>query len=107
MKRHYFISDSLDDLERVEIELEQGGLIKPQIHVLSDNESEISEHVEDPMSITHELAHLARSDTDPSSTDEYTTSDETDSENDEEADDDNNLTELTRGVEKTTRRQGT
>ena len=71
--------------------------IEPEMNEDNDNESEISEHVEDPMSITHELTHLARSETDPSSTDEYTTSDETDSENDEEADDDNNLTELTRG----------
>jgi|SRR5690606_1751123 len=44
MKRHYFISDSLDDLEQVELELEERGLIKPQIHVLSDNESEIVAH---------------------------------------------------------------
>jgi hypothetical protein len=39
MKRHYFLSDDLDDLERVEQDLEQAGLVKPQIHVLSEDDT--------------------------------------------------------------------
>ena len=35
MKRHYFISDDLDDLDHVEQELEKEGVATPQIHVLS------------------------------------------------------------------------
>ena len=38
MNRHYFISDSLDDLDRIEVELEQKGIHKPQIHVLSKDD---------------------------------------------------------------------
>jgi hypothetical protein len=33
--RHYFISDSLDDLEVFEEQLEAAGVATPQIHVLS------------------------------------------------------------------------
>jgi len=39
MKRHYYISDDLDDLELVERDLEQAGLLKPQIHVLSEDDA--------------------------------------------------------------------
>jgi len=39
MKRHYFISDNLDDLDRIEAELERRGINKPQIHVLSKDDS--------------------------------------------------------------------
>ncbi|MFT7496839.1 MAG: hypothetical protein ACI9V8_001739, partial [Urechidicola sp.] len=35
MKRHYYISDDLDDLDRIEQELESSGVHKPQIHVFS------------------------------------------------------------------------
>jgi len=35
MKRHYYISDDLDDLDHVEDELEKQGIATPQIHVLS------------------------------------------------------------------------
>jgi len=35
MKRYFFISDDLDDLERFEEELEEAGLTTPQIHVLT------------------------------------------------------------------------
>lgn len=41
MKRHYFISDNLDDLEAVERELEGNGLTPLQIHVLSHNDAEV------------------------------------------------------------------
>ena len=36
MLRHYYISDDLDDLEAVELELEGKGVSTPQIHVLSE-----------------------------------------------------------------------
>lgn len=44
MKRHYFISDDLDDLERIEEELEQRGINKPQIHVLSKDDGAVERH---------------------------------------------------------------
>lgn len=44
MKRHYYISDDLDDLEAVEHELEAAGLSKPQFHVLSNNEAGVDSH---------------------------------------------------------------
>ena len=39
MKRHYFISDNLDDLAATERDLEAMGISKPQIHVLSDDDA--------------------------------------------------------------------
>jgi len=42
--RHYFISDSLDDLEVFEEQLEASGIKTPQIHVLSRHETEIAHH---------------------------------------------------------------
>jgi len=44
MKRHYFISDDLDDLERIEQELESRGVNKPQIHVLSKDDTAVARH---------------------------------------------------------------
>ena len=44
MKRHYFIGDNLDDLEKVEDELEQAGVTTPQIHVLSEDEAGLDTH---------------------------------------------------------------
>ncbi len=44
MKRHYYISDSIDDLEAVEHELEDSGVSTPQIHVLSENDMEVEKH---------------------------------------------------------------
>jgi len=44
MKRHYFISDDLDDLERIEQELERRGVNKPQIHVLSKDDTAVARH---------------------------------------------------------------
>ena len=44
MKRHYFISDDLDDLERIEEELERRGINKPQIHVLSRDDAAVAKH---------------------------------------------------------------
>jgi len=44
MLRHYFISDSLDDLEILEEQLEAAGVSTPQIHVLSRNDPEVEHH---------------------------------------------------------------
>ena len=44
MKRHYFISDNLDDLDRIEVELERRGVNKPQIHVLSRDDAGVDTH---------------------------------------------------------------
>lgn len=44
MKRHYFISDDLDDLEIVERDLEAAGVTTPQIHVLSEDDAALEEH---------------------------------------------------------------
>ena len=44
MKRHYYISDDLDELERVEMELEAQGISTPQIHVLSLADAEVARH---------------------------------------------------------------
>jgi hypothetical protein len=39
MKRHYFISDDLDDLAVIERELAAAGITPPQIHVLSNDDA--------------------------------------------------------------------
>ena len=44
MLRHYLISDSLDDLEVLEEQLEAAGVSTPQIHVLSRNDAEVAHH---------------------------------------------------------------
>ncbi|QPG06170.1 NAD/FAD-utilizing enzyme [Salinimonas marina] len=44
MLRHYYICDDLDDLEIVEKELEQQGVGRRQIHVLSENDAELEQH---------------------------------------------------------------
>ena len=44
MKRHFYISDNLDDLEAVEHELEYQGIATPQIHVLSQNDADVQRH---------------------------------------------------------------
>ncbi len=38
MKRFYYISDDLDDLERIEHALEAGGIARPQIYLLSNDD---------------------------------------------------------------------
>lgn len=40
-QRYYFISDDLDDLEKVEAELTAKGVSSPQIHVLSRNNADV------------------------------------------------------------------
>ncbi len=44
MLRHYFISDSLNDLEVFEEQLEAAGVSTPQIHVLSRKDAEVENH---------------------------------------------------------------
>jgi hypothetical protein len=44
MLRHYFISNSLDDLEVFEEQMEAAGVSTPQIHVLSRNDAEVKHH---------------------------------------------------------------
>ena len=44
MRRHYFVSNSLDDLEVLEEQLEAAGISTPQIHVLSRNDAEVADH---------------------------------------------------------------
>ena len=44
MKRHYYISDNLDDLEVTERQMEAAGVSTPQIHVLSNDEAGLEAH---------------------------------------------------------------
>lgn len=44
MKRHYYISDDLNDLEVLEHELEAGGISTEQIHVLSERDADVQQH---------------------------------------------------------------
>ncbi len=44
MKRYFFIGDTLDDLEHFEEDLEQHGVVKPQIHVLSSDDIGVAHH---------------------------------------------------------------
>ena len=44
MKRHYYISDDLDDLEIIEQQLESAGVSTPQIHVLSEDDAGVKAH---------------------------------------------------------------
>lgn len=44
MKRHYYISDDLDDLEIIERQLEESGVTTPQIHVLSEDDAGVQAH---------------------------------------------------------------
>jgi len=49
MKRYFFIGDSLDDLENVGKELEESGLVRSQIHVLSNDEAGMTAHELNPV----------------------------------------------------------
>ena len=42
MKRYYYVTDDLDELEAVEHELEQQGFATPQIHVLSRDDAAVT-----------------------------------------------------------------
>lgn len=56
MLRHYFFSDDLVELEKVENELEQEGFTEPQIHVLSENDAGVENHH------LHEVAAVLKQD---------------------------------------------
>lgn len=43
--RHYFISDDLDDLDLLEEQLESLGVESPQIHVLSNDDPGVANHI--------------------------------------------------------------
>ncbi len=57
MQRHFFTSDDLNDLERFEVELEDKGIHKEQIHVLSLDETAVGRHRN-----LHEVAALMKKD---------------------------------------------
>ncbi len=44
MKRHFYVSDDLDDLDRLEQELESSGVHRPQIHVFSRDDTAVETH---------------------------------------------------------------
>ena len=44
MKRHFYVTDDLDDLDRIEEELESSGVHRPQIHVFSRNDAAVDTH---------------------------------------------------------------
>jgi hypothetical protein len=44
MKRHFYISDDLHDLEVIERQLEDAGVTTPQIHVLSEDDAGVKAH---------------------------------------------------------------
>lgn len=44
MKRHYYLSNDLIDLEAVEVELEKAGVDVEQIHVLSEDDAYLETH---------------------------------------------------------------
>lgn len=44
MRRHFYLSDDLDDLERLENDLESRDIERPQIHILSNNDAGLEEH---------------------------------------------------------------
>ena len=56
MERHFYMSDDLRDLERLEMELEHEGMIRPQIHVLTDREAQLEGYH------LHEVSSLMRTD---------------------------------------------
>jgi hypothetical protein len=56
MIRHYYISDDLKDLEKIEQELESQGFTEPQIHVLSEQDGDVETHH------LHEVAAVLKQD---------------------------------------------
>ena len=44
MKRHFYVSEDLDDLDRIEQELESTGVHRPQIHVFSRDDTAVETH---------------------------------------------------------------
>lgn len=56
-RRHYFISDNLDDIDLLEEQLESSGLSAAQIHVLSNDDVGVAQHIH-----LHEVTALLRQD---------------------------------------------
>lgn len=56
-KRHFFVSDDLDDLASIEHELDAAGVLTPQMHVLTLDASGAAEHKD-----LHEVTSLMRRD---------------------------------------------
>ena len=44
MKRYFFLADNLEKLEAIEHDLEHNGLSRPQVHVLSHDDSGVHQH---------------------------------------------------------------
>lgn len=44
MIRHFYITDDIDELEKVGLELESNGFTEPQIHVLSEKDADVETH---------------------------------------------------------------
>lgn len=63
MNRHYYISNNLDELERIESELEAGGITTEQIHVLSKQDAAVERHQlhDVPSFMKQDLVHSGRS----------------------------------------------
>ena len=57
MNRHYYITDNLDDIEALEMELEANGITTEQIHVLSERDAEVEKHEH-----LHEVSSLMKND---------------------------------------------
>jgi len=57
LKRHYFASDDLDDLESFELELEKADIVTPQIHVLTLDDTGAANH-----SHLHEVTPFMKTD---------------------------------------------
>jgi len=49
MKRFYYMSDDLDNLEQVEHDLEAGGIARPQIYLLSNDDVGVEAHDVNPV----------------------------------------------------------
>lgn len=65
MKRYFYISNNLDDLEIVKNELEENGLTRPQLHILSQSDADVQSHhlheVDDILKkdVVHSMEHGA------------------------------------------------
>ncbi len=56
MLRHYYVTEDLDELEKVEHELGEHGFTEPQMHVLSENDTAVENHH------LHEVAAVLKQD---------------------------------------------
>jgi hypothetical protein len=57
MNRHYYVSDNLDDLEQLEMELEASGISREQIHVLTQQDAAVDHHEH-----LHQMAPVLKTD---------------------------------------------